>query len=265
MSTDEVVKADATENTGSDWKQKYEDREVCWLPLESNPEMLNEFAHRVGMNDIYSFNDVWGLDESLTAMIPRPCFALTLLFKPSDKIRDFKTTQHQEIETGAVKNTVPDGEKLFYLKQYVGNACGTIATIHAIANAEPIRSSLPADSKLATFLNDCKDKDQEERGALLGQAAYLHEASEESASGDTAQTEAPEVGEDVDCHFIVFVENDGNVFELDGCKAFPINHGPTNGDFVNATAKVIQQKFMQTDPESMHWNMMALCEGRLDM
>ena len=167
MSTDDSAPQAKKESTDDgDWQQKYQDREVCWLPLESNPEMLNEFAHRVGMSDAFSFNDVWGLDESLTAMIPRPCFALTLLFKPSDKIRDFKLAQQEEIEKGAVENKVPNGEELFYMKQYVGNACGTIATIHAIANAEPIRSSLTSDAKLTTFFNECKGKTQEERGWL---------------------------------------------------------------------------------------------------
>lgn len=34
-----------------------------WLPLESNPAVLNEFAERIGMTDSsYRFTDVFGLD-----------------------------------------------------------------------------------------------------------------------------------------------------------------------------------------------------------
>lgn len=34
-----------------------------WLPLESNPAVLNEFAERIGMTDAnYRFCDVFGLD-----------------------------------------------------------------------------------------------------------------------------------------------------------------------------------------------------------
>ena len=34
-----------------------------WLPLESNPEVLNEFAAKVGMkSEEYRFCDVYGLD-----------------------------------------------------------------------------------------------------------------------------------------------------------------------------------------------------------
>jgi Ubiquitin carboxyl-terminal hydrolase, family 1 len=34
-----------------------------WLPLESNPAVLNEFAEKIGMTDSsYRFTDVFGLD-----------------------------------------------------------------------------------------------------------------------------------------------------------------------------------------------------------
>jgi ubiquitin carboxyl-terminal hydrolase L3 len=34
-----------------------------WLPLESNPAVLNDFAEKIGMTDAsYRFCDVFGLD-----------------------------------------------------------------------------------------------------------------------------------------------------------------------------------------------------------
>lgn len=36
---------------------------------------------------------------------------------------------------------------------------------------------------------------------------------------------APGLDEDVDLHFITFVEADNHLYELDGRKLFPINHG----------------------------------------
>jgi ubiquitin carboxyl-terminal hydrolase L3 len=59
------------------------------------------------------------------------------------------------------------------------------------------------------------------------------------------QTEAPEADADVDYHFIAFVPIDGNVYELDGVKPFPINHGPTTDEtFIKDAAKVIRDKFV---------------------
>ncbi len=39
-------------------------------------------------------------------------------------------------------------------------------------------------------------------------------------------TAAPAADEEVDLHFIAFVQREGSLYELDGRKAGPINHGP---------------------------------------
>jgi hypothetical protein len=42
--------------------------------------------------------------------------------------------------------------------------------------------------------------------------------------------QAPALEDDVDLHFIAFVQKDGNLYELDGAKPYPINHGATGDD-----------------------------------
>jgi hypothetical protein len=37
-----------------------------WIPLESNPDVLNEYLHKLGINAHHlCFQDVYGLDEEL--------------------------------------------------------------------------------------------------------------------------------------------------------------------------------------------------------
>jgi hypothetical protein len=37
-----------------------------WIPLESNPEVMTEFASRVGLDtQQYSFHDIYGLDDEV--------------------------------------------------------------------------------------------------------------------------------------------------------------------------------------------------------
>lgn len=46
-----------------------------WVPLESNPEVLNHFAHTLGFStSTYAFCDVLGLDEVCAAALA-PCCA----------------------------------------------------------------------------------------------------------------------------------------------------------------------------------------------
>ncbi|CAE7255346.1 uch1, partial [Symbiodinium necroappetens] len=166
-------------------------------------------------------------------MVPPTRLAVTLLFQSSDKIREAKEAQRLAIEKDGQKVS----DKLVYLKQYVGNACGTIACLHSMANnAEAL--GLSAESPVGKFLDTIKGKSPQDAGLALVDATDLHSASEASAQG--GQTSAPQADADVDAHFICFVEKDGELFELDGNKAFPINHGPTGGDLLGAACKTIK-------------------------
>lgn len=226
-------------------------KKVHWVPLESNPDVLNEFAYKVGMPKSWGFTDIFGVDPELLCMVPQPCKAVTLLFQCTDNISKFKAAQKEELE----KSGQTLSKDVFYMKQYVGNACGTIAACHCIGNnAEEI--GVPADSAIGKFLAAAKGKTPEEAGAALADANELHSASEASAAG--GQTAAPEATAKTDHHFICFVEKDGDLYELDGGKVAPINHGPTGGEFLAAATQVIQGKFMAVDPDSIQFNMMAL-------
>ena len=122
-----------------------------WLPLQSSPEMLNGFATAAGLapGSGFSFVDVWGLDDELLAMVPGEKLALTLLFDhTSEKLCAAKTAQAAAL-AGPPHSGAP--ADLFYVKQFVGNACGTIAATHVLANAKGCRAAIPADSALGAF------------------------------------------------------------------------------------------------------------------
>ncbi len=116
------------------------------------------------------------------------------------------------------------------MKQTVGNACGTIALIHAVANNldRYARSSMCyhmyltescnyfsidlADGHLKTFLEATKTLNPEEKASKLEIDEGLSTAHEESAQ--TGQTAAPDRDEKVDLHFVAMVEKDGLLYEL---------------------------------------------------
>merc|ERR1719210_1813770 len=187
-------------------------------------------------------------------MVPQPCLAVTLLFQCSPNLQKFKDDQRTKGELGG-QTVSPD---LVYLKQYVCNACGTIASIHSLANNAATMKINP-DSPIGRFLHSIQGKSPEEAGTLLADAVELHQASD--CSAQSGQTNAPEASASVDCHFVAFVEKGGDVYELDGTKQFPINHGNSDGNFLKAAASVIRACFMDQDPENLHFNMMALVKS----
>ena len=61
-------------------------------------------------------------------------------------------------------------------------------------------------------------------------------------------------------HFIAYVDYGGDVYELDGCKEWPVNHGPVGkGEhgFLRTTLKVIRA-LMDRDPKEVSYGMLAL-------
>jgi ubiquitin carboxyl-terminal hydrolase L3 len=56
----------------------------------------------------------------------------------------------------------------------------------------------------------------------------------------------------------LFSAIDGHLYELDGRKKYPINHGPCNADEVLEKACAVVRSFMERDPEELRFTMLAL-------
>lgn len=139
-----------------------------------------------------------------------------------------------------------------------GNACGTIACVHAVANLPTV--SFKEDSPLQDFIAKNRGLPAQEVGVALAEEGAIHEASEQSAS-DSAQTATPSRDDHVDGHFICFVAVDGHLLELDGMMPGPIDHGETSvATFVQDAAVVIKEQFMALDPGNVNFNVTALCQ-----
>lgn len=78
---------------------------------------------------------------------------------------------------------------------------------------------------LKNYLDASKDLSPEERGKILEADKAIAEAHEQLAvEGQTAANSK------VSHHFVALVHKNGILYELDGRKDFPINHGTTNDD-----------------------------------
>lgn len=227
-----------------------------WWPLESNPEILNGFMERVGVVAGWSFVDVWSVQPEMLSMVPQPAMAVCLLF-PSKPVRK---ARREALDARQSSTEAPPAT--FYLVQHkeFGNACGTIAAVHAVGNlARSGHMQLLPGSPIAAFLEEAAPLGPADAGRALARAAPLHEASDAAARSERAQTRTPGRDDSVDGHFVVFVPVEGQVVELDGCMGRPISHGAVSAaGFLQDVAKLIQDDFMSRAPGNLNFTIMAL-------
>lgn len=97
-----------------------------WRPIENNPEVLTDLIHKFGLDPSLGFHDVYSLDDpDLLAFVPRPALALVLVFPVSEAYEKFR----HEDDAGRTDSTGTDEADVVWLKQTIGNACGTVRNL----------------------------------------------------------------------------------------------------------------------------------------
>ncbi|KYN42155.1 Ubiquitin carboxyl-terminal hydrolase isozyme L3 [Trachymyrmex septentrionalis] len=218
---------------------------MAWVPLESNPE----FLHKLGVPKKWSILDVYGLESELLAIIPRPVLAIILLYPISSKI---EKTKEEQAEAKDSKNDA--AESVYHVKQSISNACGTIALLHSVANNLDVIQL--EDGFFKKFLEETKGLSYIERGERLEKAQDIIDTHMESAQ--EGQTEAPAEDVEVYHHFVAFVHKDGSLYELDGRKSAPINHGSTTPETLLDDAARVCKEYMEHDPNEVRFTVVAL-------
>nr|XP_048708341.1 ubiquitin carboxyl-terminal hydrolase isozyme L3 isoform X3 [Caretta caretta] len=116
------------------------------------------------------------MDPELLSMVPRPVCAVLLLFPVTEKYETFRTEEEERIKAQGqnVRSSV------YFMKQTINNACGTIGLIHAIANNRD-KMNFESDSTLKKFLEDSLPMSPEERAKYLETYEAIRVTHESSA------------------------------------------------------------------------------------
>jgi len=223
-------------------------RRKHWLPLESNPDLMNEYIWRLGVSPHFQFHEI--LSPELLDMVPQPVYAVLCLFPISEA-----SEKHKGEEAAAVeKNGQVCSSNVYFTKQTIGNACGTVGLVHAILNNAK-QLQLDNSKFFAKFLATTLKASPDERAKLLEDNDDIeveHQAVATEAKSDVSH----EVNANL--HFNAFVCVDGHIYELDGRKSMPINHGKSSQATLLHDAVKVLQGFMSRDPKDIRFNMVAL-------
>ncbi|KAI9453389.1 peptidase C12 ubiquitin carboxyl-terminal hydrolase 1 [Lactarius psammicola] len=232
-----------------------------WIPLESDPKLFNDWAHKVGLVESDAeFVDVYGLDDDLLALVPQPVKAVILLFPIRGKLEELGQAEEAEIKE---KGQVPIDPTVFWIKQTIRNACGTIGLLHALTNAQLVYEP---GSPITKFIDACQNKTPEERAEFLESTKIF--ADIHAATAAEGQTTIP-ADLDTDLHFTCFVQapeasareveietDKQRLIELDGRRAGPVDRGEST-DLLKDVAKYIKENIIPKAP-SQEFSLIAL-------
>ncbi|XP_016071951.1 PREDICTED: ubiquitin carboxyl-terminal hydrolase isozyme L3 isoform X1 [Miniopterus natalensis] len=157
-----------------------------WLPLEANPEVTNQFLKQLGLHPKWQFVDVYGMDPELLSMVPRPVCAVLLLFPITEKYEVFRTEEEEKIKSQGQDVT----SSVYFMKQTISNACGTIGLIHAIANNKD-KMHFESGSTLKKFLEESVSMSPEERARYLENYDAIRVTHETSAHEGQTESSSP--------------------------------------------------------------------------
>jgi ubiquitin carboxyl-terminal hydrolase L3 len=98
--------------------------------------------------------------QELLAMVPQPVKAVLMLFPITEATEAAKESEETRLKDGG-QHISPN---LWFTKQTISNACGTVAMLHAFANGD---MSFKSGSFLERYLQASQDLSPQERAKLL--------------------------------------------------------------------------------------------------
>uniref|UniRef100_A0A663LZB6 Ubiquitin carboxyl-terminal hydrolase n=1 Tax=Athene cunicularia TaxID=194338 RepID=A0A663LZB6_ATHCN len=163
---------------------------------------------------------------------------------------NFRKQQTEKIKDQEISS------KVYFLKQTVSNSCGTIGLIHAVANNKD-KLKLDEGSALKKFLDETADLSPEERAKHFANNKAIQEVHNSVAQEGQCRVE----DNSLNFHFILFVNVDGHLYELDGRMPFPVNHGTSADDLLLKDSAKICRQFTEREKGEVRFSAVAFCKS----
>jgi len=218
-----------------------------WCLIESDPGVFSELIKEFGCNGL-QVEELWSLDESAFSDL-KPIYGLIFLFK----------WKGENEEQGKV---LFGDTEVFFAKQVINNACATQAIISVLLNIQ--NPEIKIGDTLTQFKDFTSAFDPALKGMSLTNADRLREVHNSFARQNMFEFDSkiPEKDDDV-YHFVAFVPFKGRVYELDGLKPGPIDHGSYTEDWISVVRPILQSRIAKHAATEITFNLMAVVGDKL--
>merc|ERR1711864_44599 len=150
-----------------------------------------------------------------------------------------------------------------FAKQVINNACATWAILSVLMNIAD--SSVTLGPTLQDLKEFCSSFDAGMKGLTLSNSDQIRSVHNSFARQTLFEFDSKKADKDDDVfHFVSYLPIDGRVYELDGLKAGPVDHGPCGEDWTDAVRPVIEARIQKYKEGEIHFNLMAMIQDRKD-
>jgi len=236
-----------------------------WLELESDPGLFTLLIEDFGVKGV-AVQEVYDISEKPTG----PVFGFVFLFRWNGKGRRRKGNLIEEfyVDKPSIVN------KMFFAYQITPNSCATNALLSVLLNCDNVELG-PQLTRIKEF---CHGLDPESKGYTIASSLRLARSHNRYAS----RCVQPGVGTKVHhkqtftftgringadtFHYVSYVPIGDRLFELDGLKRGPIDHGPwgSHEEWTDLFLRVISDRIAMCDGNSdIHFSLMAVVVDHL--
>ncbi|KAJ2084080.1 hypothetical protein H4R24_000289 [Coemansia sp. RSA 988] len=222
-----------------------------WCLIESDPGVFTELISNMGVSEV-QVEELYSLDvEALRAM--EPVYGLIFLFKWQPGAGN---TSAQEADTSNEGNS----EDVYFAQQIIQNACATQAILSVLLNCS---EDIELGETLSNFRSFSVDLPPDMRGLALTNCDQIRDVHNSFTRAESflSDEKRPATAEDDVFHFISYVPVNGRLYELDGLKEGPIDHGVTD-NWLEDVGSVIQRRMSQYNQSEIRFNLMAVIGDR---
>ncbi|KAI7790795.1 putative ubiquitin carboxyl-terminal hydrolase BAP1 [Triplophysa rosa] len=233
-----------------------------WLELESDPGLFTLLVEDFGVKGV-QVEEIYDLQNKCQS----PVYGFIFLFKWIEERRSRRKVSTLVDETSVIDDEIVND--MFFAHQLIPNSCATHALLSVLLNC----SGVELGTTLSRMKAFTKGFSPESKGYAIGNAPELAKAHNSHARPEPRHL--PEKQNGISAvrtmeafHFVSYVPIKDRLFELDGLKVYPIDHGPWGEDeeWTDKARRVIMERIgLANAGEPYHdirFNLMAVVPDR---
>ena len=251
-----------------------EDSAGNWCLIESDPGVFSEMLKNFGVENV-QVEEIYSLDAEQFRDL-KPVYGLIFLFKwvkdenpqgslvKDSRIQEmFFAKQVLFIFFYILYYTFTYNLSIFYI-QVITNACATQAILSLLLNLDCPEVKL--GNVLSNFRDFTKEFDPATKGLALSNSDEIRTVHNSFARQTVFEFDSRSAKEDDDVfHFVAYLPIKGRLYELDGLREGPLDHGaiPEGSDWIATVKPIIEARIAKYQAGEIHFNLMAVIQDKL--